>query len=168
MFNRISQAEHDRLMGEAAAQHTARYAALAALVPDADATDTDAVVAAITARLTASNDMEAEITALSADVDQAQQLATTLRTRAEAAEAQVNGITALFGAKAQAPGFNLVQAVGDVVPESFTRAIDEEEPKGPKVDAKVRTEFDVLADDLAAGKISHAEFRRKCSEVKFK
>lgn len=168
MFNRISQAEHDRIVGEINAAHTARYTTLAALVPDADADDVDAVVAAITQRLTDTNELQAEITRLGQDVDQAQRVATEATNRADQAEKQVQGVSALFGAKAKEEGFDVVKAVGDIVPKQFTRAIEDEQPEGSAVDPKVKTEFDELADDLAAGKITQAEFRRRCNAVKWK
>lgn len=170
MFKRISEAEHKAAMAALEETHSAYLQKLAGAVNlKTENMSQEQIAEAI---FSAVSDQENELNQINAQLDKANQEAESNKSALDAALERVNnqaetieGITKLFGEKAQADGFNLVEAVGDIVPEPQT-GTDPIQPAQVAADKEIITEFDQLAADYKAGNITLREFVEKTSAVK--
>jgi hypothetical protein len=166
---KIPVAEHELALtkaNEASRANLVAFATAAKVEGVEEKSDAELVTAissaiGIVATLGAENDQ------LEAQIKKAEEANTALNTNAQdataalkAANTTIDGVTALFGEKAKAEGFDLVTSVGSIVPEGFTNTIEDGKPiiKGNK---EARMPADDLADQLRAGKISQSEFYKQ-------
>lgn len=167
-MKRISIEEHEAKM----AALKSKLSTLAQIAGSAAEEDNvDAMVQAITAGLNSRvelnqkiEDLEAKLTESSQEFAGMKELAEEHEKNLNAANEKLQGITALFGEKAKAEGFDVVKAVGDIAPESFTGSDPVQQQRQEKPEHW--TELDELGAMFDRGDISATEFRLKVRDMK--
>ncbi len=170
---KIPVVEHKELLAQATEAGRLNLVAFANLakVERAEAQTDEQLVTAITAALGATATLADENVELEANIVTAEKANGTLTAAVAAAKAEtttaqatIDGVTALFGESAKADGFNLVKAVGDIVPEPPTGGL----PAGQaasKVPAAYNTPLDDLNAKFQAREITASEFYKQSMEL---
>lgn len=169
MFSRISKDEHEAIVARHLSEHKATIVLLAEKGGiSTEGKDVEAIVSSLTEKLEATVEMNKEITALNEEVEGFEKQVATLKEQASSAEkravdaeATVKAVETLFGQKALAEDFDVVEAVGSICPEDFTRSIQQEQEE-TQADASIETELDKYSAQFEKGQISRAEFVQKC------
>jgi chromosome segregation ATPase len=167
MFNRISHAEHDVALSALKEKHTAEMKSLVEAA-GLEVKEGDDMLATLKGALSAIGDLKQELADTDSDLKAANTQLESFKAEAQtakddlkAATETIESIEALFGEKAKEEGFDLVEAVGSIKPESFsTTDPDGQALKQAKADGTY-TELDMLSDQLKAGEITKAEFKQK-------
>jgi len=166
---KIPVTEHKELLAkatEAGRTNLVAFATAAKVEAVEEKTDAE-LVEAITAALSVTATLADENNSLEASIKQAEAANATLtsaaadaKAKATAAENKVEAVAALFGEAAKADDFDVVKAVGDIAPESFTASIENEDPTA-HIPADIKSPLDELNAKFQNKEISASEFHKQ-------
>jgi len=171
--NKIPVAEHELALTEANETNRANLVAFAkaAKIEGVEEKSDEELVTALTetigtvATLTEENaEMNGQLVKAEKEFATQKEMLATQTNALAAANTKLDGVKALFGEKAKAEDFDVVEAVGSIVPEGFTASVVTEDLTAG-IPADIKSPLDELNAEFQAGKITASQFHKKAMEL---